>query len=159
MVKGYIDLLLKDEEGKDVVFDLKWTSKKDKHKKMIENNRAAQLAIYQAMLKKHENCCGEARTGFFVMPEGCLYSKDSFVGKHCEKVDAPEADMIGQLRLGYAERRREIGEGKIETAAGVSITELTYADTPGVYPLEDDGKKRDPKKIGNEYSDYNCFTI
>lgn len=159
MVKGYIDMLLKDEEGKDVVFDLKWTSKKDKHKKLIENNRAAQLAIYQAMLKKHENCCGEARTGFFVMPEGCLYSKDRFVGKHCEKVDAPEADMIGQLRLGYAERRREIGEGKIETAAGVSITELTYADTQGVYPLEDDGKKRDPKKIGNEYSDYNCFTI
>ena len=52
-MKGYIDMVLKDKAGNEVVFDLKWTSKKDKFQKILNKNRALQLAIYQALLKKH----------------------------------------------------------------------------------------------------------
>ena len=64
-----------------------------------------------------------------------------------------------QVRNGYAERVREINEGKIETADNIPIREIEYAQSGDVYPLEDDGKKRDPKKAENLYSDYKSFTI
>ena len=66
---------------------------------------------------------------------------------------------MDQLRNGYAERVKEINEGKIETADNVPIIDIKYAQTPNVYPLEDNGRKREPRKEENIYSDYKCFTI
>lgn len=160
VLNGYIDMLLKDKSDNEVVFDLKWASKKDKYKNILENNRAMQLAIYQAMLMKHENHPNAVRTGYFVMPIGKLYSADEFFGDNCEKIfPKTKAEIMVQLRNGYAERVREINSGHIETADNQPIKELNYAKVENVYPLEDDGKKKEPKKIENLYSDYKCFTI
>jgi RecB family exonuclease len=160
LVQGFIDMLLCDKNGNDVVFDLKWTSRKDKHKKILEKNRALQLAIYEAMLMKHTNPSQTVRTAFFVMPAGTLFSKDDFLGSNYEKVPSADADVIiDQLCNGYAERVREINEGRIETADNIPLNELDYTRVENVFPLEDDEKKKDPKKIENKYSDYKCFTI
>ena len=157
---GYIDMLLRDEAGNDVIFDLKWVAKKDKFKNYLENNRAIQLTIYKAMLMNHENPPQSVRTAYFVMPYGKLFSTDAFNGEDCELITPKiQADLMAQLRNGYAERVREINEGRIETAGNIPIREIDYAQSGDVYPLEDDGKKRDPKKAENLYSDYNCFTI
>jgi hypothetical protein len=159
-IKGYIDMLLHDEAGNDVIFDLKWTSKKDKFKNYLENNRAIQLAIYEAMLKNHEEHPQSVRTAYFVMPYGMLFSTDVFNGENCELITPKiQADILEQVRNGYAERVREINEGRIETADNIPIREIEYAQSGDVYPLEDDGKKRDPKKAENLYSDYKSFTI
>ena len=64
-----------------------------------------------------------------------------------------------QLRLGYTERRREINEGVIETADNWPLKDLDYPKVTGVFPLEDDETKTNPKKAENKYSDYKCFTI
>lgn len=158
-VVGYIDMLLKDRAGKPVIFDLKWTSKKDKYHNAIEQNRAMQLAMYQAMLLQHKECTEAARTAFFVMPAGLLVSKDDFAECHFEKIDVKDdADIMNQLREGYKERRKEISEGRIETAESKPISELEYPNVKGVFPLEQGGTKRDPKKADNKYSDYKCFT-
>ena len=160
LVQGFIDMLLCDKNGNDVVFDLKWTSRKDKHKKILEKNRALQLAIYEAMLMKHTNPSQTVRTAFFVMPAGTLFSKDDFLGSNYEKVPSADADVIiDQLCNGHAERVREINEGRIETADSIPLNELDYTRVENVFPLEDDEKKKDPKKIENKYSDYKCFTI
>ncbi len=158
-VKGYIDMVLHDKDGNEVVFDLKWTSKKDKFKGVLEKNRGLQLAIYKAMLMKHENHPQAVRTAYFQMPKGKLYSKDDFSGEDFEKITpAKQADLIAQLCEGYAERAREINEGRIETADNKPIREIEYANVPDVYPLEYEGM-RPPKKAENKYSDYKCFTI
>ncbi len=160
LVQGFIDMLLCDKNGNDVVFDLKWASRKDKHKKILEKNRALQLAIYEAMLMKHPNPSQTVRTAFFVMPAGTLFSKDNFLGSNYEKVPSADADVIiEQLRNGYAERVREINAGHIETADNIPVNELVYTQAGNVFPLEDDDKKKDPKKAENKYSDYKCFTI
>ena len=152
-INGDIDMYLTDNNGQDVIFDLKWTANKDKYKELLKENRASQLALYQALLQKdlrHPN----ARTAFFVMPQGTLYSMD-FEGEHCEKIDAQDLDIIlDQLRNGYAERKQEINEGKIETAYGQSIDSLDYSKAENVFPLETEKKK----KAENKYSDYKCFT-
>lgn len=160
IVQGYIDMVLRDKEGDEVVFDLKWASKKDKFKGVLEKNRALQLAIYKAMLMNHEDHPQSVRTAYFEMPKGKLYSCDDFSGDDFEKINADnQADLMTQLRNGYAERVREINEGRIETAENKPIREIEYAKVQDVYPLEDDDKKQVPKKAENKYSDYKCFTI
>ena len=154
---GYIDMRLHDHNGNDVVFDLKWTSKKDKHQKLIQNNRAMQLAIYQEMLKKHEDQA--IPTGFFTMPAGILFSSYEFKGTNCELV-TPQADVeiMKQVENGYKERVKEINEGHIETADNTDVTKLQYNSAIDVFPLETEGKNV-VKKVENKYSDYKCFTI
>lgn len=154
---GYIDMRLHDHNGNDVVFDLKWTSKKDKHQKLIKNNRAMQLAIYQEMLKKHEDQA--IPTGFFTMPAGILFSSHEFKGANCELV-TPQADVniMKQVKNGYKQRVKEINEGHIETADNTDVTKLQYNSAVDVFPLETEGV-RVVKKVENKYSDYKCFTI
>ena len=159
ILQGYIDMLLRDKAGNDVVFDLKWVAKKDKFKTVLEKNRALQLAIYKAMLMNHENHSQSVRTAYFVMPYGKLFSTDSFYGENCELITPKlQSDIMAQLRNGYAERVKEISEGVIETADNQPIHELTYAQAGNVYPLDAEGV-REPKKAENLYSDYKCFTI
>ena len=158
-LKGYIDMVLKDKDGNEVVFDLKWTSKKDKFQKKLEKNRALQLAIYQAMLKKHSGESAVVRTAYYVMPQGKLFSSDIFKGANFELIiPVSQDDVMDQLRKGYTERRREINEGIIETADNILVNELVYTQSENVFPLaENDTPKY--TKAENKYSDYKCFTI
>ena len=159
-MKGYIDMVLKDEAGNEIVFDLKWTSKKDKFQKMLEKNRALQLAIYQAMLKKHSGESAIVRTAYYVMPQGKLFSSDIFKGANFELITpVSHDDVMDLLRKGYTERRREINDGVIETADNMPVNNLDYTKATGTFPLETNETKNNPKKVENKYSDYKCFTI
>jgi len=160
ILQGYIDMLLRDKAGNDVVFDLKYVSKKDRFQKLLENNRALQLAIYEAMLLHHKGHSQSVRTAYFVMPYGKLFSADEFIGENCVHVTPQiQTELMNQVKNGYKERVKEINEGRIETAYNKPIRELEYAQAGDVYPLDDDGKKKEPKKAENLYSDYKCFTI
>lgn len=168
MLKGYIDMLLRDKAGNDVVFDLKWTTTKNKYQDAVKENRAAQLAIYQAMLQQHDDHPEAARTAFFVMPAGHLVTSDDFIGDNIEHiVPMSDDDIMSMLREGYKVRREEISNGHIETAELMPITEIEYAQKSGVLPLEQDGKRLavDGKqtnvkvKAKNRYSDYKCFSL
>ena len=159
ILQGYIDMLLRDSEGNDVVFDLKYVSKKNKFIPVLENNRALQLAIYKAMLLNHDQPPKAVRTAYFVMPYGILFSTDHFLGENCELITPKiQAELMPQLRNGYAERVKEISEGRIETAGNMPIKEIPYAQAENVYPLDAEGG-REPKKAENMYSVYKSFTI
>jgi hypothetical protein len=159
-MKGYIDMVLQDQDDNQVVFDLKWTSVKDKFQTILAKNRALQLAIYQAMLQKHAGKDANIRTAYFVMPLGTLFSTDEFSGTNFERiVPSSDADVMEQLRKGYTERRREINEGIIETADNWPLKDLDYPKAVGVFPLDDDNKKTNPKKAENKYPEYKCFMI
>jgi len=159
ILQGYIDMLLRDSEGNDVVFDLKYVSKKNKFIPVLENNRALQLAIYKAMLLNHDQPPKAVRTAYFVMPYGILFSTDHFLGENCELITPKiQAELMPQLRNGYAERVKEISEGRIETAGNMPIKGIPYAQAENVYPLDAEGV-REPKKAENMYSVYKSFTI
>ena len=159
ILQGYIDMLLRDSEGNDVVFDLKYVSKKNKFIPVLENNRALQLAIYKAMLLNHDQPPKAVRTAYFVMPYGILFSTDHFLGENCELITPKnQAELMPQLRNGYAERVKEISEGRIETAGNMPIKEIPYAQAGNVYPLDAEGVRK-PKKAENMYSVYKSFTI
>lgn len=159
ILQGYIDMLLRDTAGNEVIFDLKYVSKKDKYKTVLENNRALQLAIYKDMLLHHKNPSASVRKAYFVMPYGILFSTDYFLGENCELITPKiQAELMPQLRNGYAERVKEISEGRIETADNQPIKDIPYAQANNVYPLDAKGV-REPKKAENMYSVYKSFTI
>ena len=150
ILQGYIDMLLRDSEGNDVVFDLKYVSKKNKFIPVLENNRSLQLAIYKAMLLNHDQPPKAVRTAYFVMPYGILFSTDHFLGENCELITPKiQAELMPQLRNGYAERVKEISEGRIETAGNMPIKGIPYAQAENVYPLDAEGV-REPKKAENQ---------
>ena len=154
---GYIDMLFQDADGHNVVIDLKWTTKKDKFKKLIQENRAAQLAIYKAMCTTLDKTPDHIKTGFFVMPLGKLFTSDSFVDDNVEIVKPEEcADVMTMIVNGYEARKEEINRGKIETAGGMLLSDIDYSKKENVFPLDSEGKK-EKKKVENKYSDYNCF--
>ena len=126
---------------------------------VLKKNRALQLAIYEAMLKKHSGESSSVRTAYFVMPQGILFSTDTFSGANIEQIQrSSQDDVMEQLRKGYTKRRSEINNGIIETADEMPITDLDYPKSPGVFPLDSEGSKPE-KKVENKYSDYKCFTI
>ena len=168
LVQGFIDMLLHDKNGNDVVFDMKWTSSKDKFENILKDNRALQLAIYKDMLH-HKNSSASIRTAYFTMPYGILFSTDDFIGENCKHIAATLGELIPQLCNGYAERVKEISEGRIETAGNLPILDIEYMQAEEVYPLDQTGKKVLDETTGksqnikvkteNKYSDYKCFTI
>ena len=112
------------------------------------------------MLLNHNQPPKAVRTAYFVMPYGILFSTDHFLGENCELITPKiQAELMPQLRNGYAERVKEISEGRIETADNMPVKDIPYAQAEKVYPLKDDGKKNDPKKEENKYSVYKSFTI
>ena len=169
ILQGYIDMLLRDTAGNDVVFDLKYVSKKDKYESVLKNNRALQLAIYKAMLEKHVPAPKSVRTAYFIMPYGTLFSTDDFIGENCQHITPNiQSELMPQLRNGYVERVKEINDGRIETADNQPIKYILYAQAENVYPLDEKGKritnesgKQENIKIKeeNKYSVYKSFTI
>jgi RecB family exonuclease len=63
-LRGRLDLLLRDQAGRDVVLDLKWGAKR--YRDLLENGLATQLAVYAAARK--------AATGAFEMPAAAYFS-------------------------------------------------------------------------------------
>ena len=111
------------------------------------------------MLEKHHPATKSVRTAYFVMPYGILYSTDEFRGENCELITPKnQAELMPQLRNGYAERVEEISNGRIETADNQPISNIPYAQAENVFPLDKEGRIA-PKKVENKYSVYKSFTI
>ena len=107
LITGFIDMVLKDSGGNKVVFDLKWSAKKDKFSK---------LAIYKEMLDIKPSQLSATRTAFFVMPQGKLFSTDVFIGDDCETIKPKEAiDILSALKSDYRQQIESFKSGEIET--------------------------------------------
>lgn len=151
---GYIDMTLEDQNGSPVVFDFKWTTWAQGYKDKIKENRSIQLELYRMMLGR-EKKKGVAKVAYFLMPEGCLYSKEDFAETRFKKVECENAgDIVEQLKHSVEYRMEQIKSGKVETNG--EFTELQYVQdtaTKGLFPLkENNGKKKE-----NFFSDYKIF--
>jgi hypothetical protein len=150
---SYIDCLLEDAAGNPIVFDFKWTSSQSYYQTLLKENKSLQLAIYEAIVNKHADKKVE-RVGYFLMPEGRLYSTSAFEGKNCEKIKPDNMDnLLEKIKNSYRFRCQEILAGKIETAEATDSPEFAYADqttSENLVPLkiEKNGKKT------NMFSDF-----
>jgi len=119
---GYADLMLKDNQGKLFVLDLKWSWSSNYRKKEIEEGSALQLATY-AWLLRGENRGDWAEGGYFMLAQGELLSDSPIFG-----LDALTAERSAQeiWQLGsktWKQRLLELQGGRLQ-ASGVAEREL-----------------------------------
>ncbi|MBR4389835.1 MAG: PD-(D/E)XK nuclease family protein [Prevotella sp.] len=157
-IKGYIDMLLTDRQGKLYVFDFKWTSSKNHYKDLIAKNGSLQLALYKELAKK-ELSKPVAATAYFLMPENRLYSTHAFQGS--DAIQLEETENVGkklftQIKNSHKYRCQQLSEGNIELGEGKDTSELRYVSDSSdkkLMPL----RSRDGIKEENIFSDYNNF--
>ena len=98
---GYVDLLLEDVNGNLVIFDLKWSSRKD-YQKAIENKKGGEA--YQLYMYKH---AVEAQTGkivawyaYYLFPLMELYTEPGGVKPKWNEWIESRKTRLGQLSEG-----------------------------------------------------------
>ena len=114
-VVGYIDLLLKDQDGNKVIIDLKWSDKKKRYVEKVEEGSNIQLALYN--LAQGGNC----RTAYYLMAKPMLITRHSFIsvqGIEMNKCDVPhssfENNVVCMLSNSFAFRMNELEGGRAE---------------------------------------------
>ena len=157
-IKGYVDMILGDDNDNLYVFDFKWTTSKNHYPELLKKNGSLQLALYKEMVEK-ELGKEVVATAYYLMPENCLYSTSSFEGEHTEKLEEVEnigKDLFQQVKNSYTYRLHQIQEGRIEHGEGQPTDRLQYvSDTTdeNLMPL----RIRDGMKETNIFSNYKCF--
>jgi hypothetical protein len=154
---GYIDMTLADANNNPIVFDFKWTSSRSYYQDLLLNNRSIQLEMYRALLSEVESRQVQ-RVGYFLMPQGKLYSTAAFIGDNAvmltpQDVIDIKAEIINSLRY----RKKQIENGIIEKDGLVDTMDY-YNETEGkhLFPMELDYYD-DSIKAQNKYSNYLLF--
>lgn len=152
---GRLDIKLVDASGAPVVIDMKWTPS-DRYKSSLEKNRSIQLAVYAELLALQNSA---VRTGYFVMPDGRLYTTSRFIGNHVAVVSKSNNDNIMEELLNSLRYRCDQFMGGVveqgETLAPGNIRYHQDSVRCKLFPLEvnEGGSEKSKKK----YSNYTLF--
>lgn len=155
-VKGFTDMILEDAQGMNVVFDFKWTTSK-KWQGLLKDNLSTQLALYRKLIEAEGDKV--AKTAYFIMPEGSLYSTDDFGDKNTRIVEMgnerSDRDLMTEIGNSYRYRRQQIEGGMIENADNCEVSTIAYindTEQEDLVPLNCDTRQM---KNGNKFSNYN----
>ena len=155
-VLGYIDMTLEDEVGNAVVFDFKWTNSRNYYQNLLIQNRSVQLELYRSMLA-HSLGRVVSKVGYFLMPQGYLYSRESFKGSYYKPLNLENpGEIISQIKHAIVYRKAQLDRGIVETNG--AFQELQYVkDTKAenLLPLTEDEKQG--TKLENTFSVYGLF--
>lgn len=120
-IMGFIDMLLTNDNGEEIVLDLKWGSEPYKTAD-LEKNLHIQLAIYSYMRKKQTKAKLWPDQAYFIIQTGNLLAQNNFSFPNA-KVSAPmegesAATLWKQLENSYKWRREQLDKGWIEMTIG-----------------------------------------
>ena len=142
-IKGYVDMIVENAQGQKAVIDFKWSGGST-YKNNIKENKSLQLALYAEMVKK-DLSTDVAFTGYFLMPEGCLYTHSDLKGKRVKKYNADRRNVFEEVKNSYSYRVDQIGRGEIELADGMVEDEIQYCkarESQSLLPVYVDDKHR-----------------
>ena len=95
------------------------------------------------------------------MPEGRLVTTGGIIGDTVTTIELDEerknCNLIDEMRNSYSYRRKQLEQGLIEIGDGENPAVLHYGqdeDKLDLVPLDTDD---DGNKIGNKFSNYDCF--
>ena len=151
-IEGRVDMLfMKDDIP--VIIDLKWTYSDKKYRKILEEEKALQLALYAKLTGDN------AITGYFLLSHGKLLTVDDRLsGNAIVQVRTDDHlnmndRIIKKAVNSYRYRWEELKGGKIELAEDMPMSLIEYAsdtESRNLLPLDEDKNKKKP----NPYSDY-----
>lgn len=153
---GYLDMKLTDVAGNPVVFDFKWTRSRKYHRRLLENNRSIQLAVYSELLKEDDRT---VKTAYFLMPRGRLVTCHPFKGRYVDVVEkANNNHIMEQLINSFRYRCNQISAGILEEGELCPVAELQYESERkerNLFALSDDEESEVKKE--NIFSNYRLF--
>jgi len=120
--RGYIDLMLEDDDGNTFVIDLKWSGSTKYKKEEVKEGKALQLASYAWLLRKGKGAW--APGAYFMLAQGELLTDDSrFESKVTESLmSAKEVWDLGAKT--WSSQFKLMNEGLIEASGLIDEKEL-----------------------------------
>jgi ATP-dependent helicase/nuclease subunit B len=161
---GSLDLLLQDDQGKDVIFDLKWARRDKKYVEKLREGKAMQLALYNELLKESKLQSGQrapdVKSGYYLLNQARLITCDDFVGDAIIRVetDHNHNEIINRISNSIVYRREQFSMGIIEEGEDEPKENMLYyndAQEKQLIPLDLDSNNKKKKK--NFYSKYKVF--
>lgn len=149
---GYIDMILTDKNGKNVIIDLKYSSSK-RYSDALKENQSLQLTYYEHALVAEKK--DVVWSGYYQFPIKTLYVKKGLltspVPDNVEEVPingrAPsDADYWNSLNSTYNARMDEIMDGRIEEGEGFDEINFTGKSDTFVDIDKDKNKGKNVKK-------------
>ena len=162
---GFIDMLLEDESGKIIIFDFKYSPKKDKYEKWIKNNRSMQLALYKGLVEKSFDKNVKAKA-YVLLPDVKVITADDLTGTSFKTRVNREGELLEEMSNSYKYRKAQIQNGVVEDGEGIVYAlndiKMSYAfdtEKEDLVPLDADVKTKNEtwEKTPNTYSDYAFF--
>lgn len=125
---GFVDMIVVDSQNTPSVIDFKWSSSKT-YQNYLKENRSLQLALYKYMVSVEEDRKVKY-TGYFLMPEGKLFTHNELLGKHVVQIKPTEEDasrsVMDEIINSYRYRRAQMEKGEIELADNMSADNIQY---------------------------------
>lgn len=142
-----IDMLLKNNDGYFVIFDFKWSENSNSYKKLLQESKEIQLALYERAVVTHYEKAVVAKC-YYLLPKCKLYTCDNLNGSNIEKVSKKEnIDIIRLIINSYAYRKSELKEGTIEEGECKRLDDLNYHKEENLFPLKSDNNNKDIKSL------------
>lgn len=162
---GFIDMLLEDQSGKMVIFDFKYSPKKDKYEKWIKNNKSMQLALYKGLVEKTSDKNIKAKA-YVLLPDIKVITAADLIGASFKTNVEREGELLEEMSNSYEYRKTQIQKGIVEDGEGLIFPQndvkVSYAIEMGkkdLVPLDANVKPNNGtwEKTPNKYSDYVFF--
>lgn len=140
-IKGYIDMLLTNEQGDEIVLDLKWGWEKGRLAS-LEKNMHVQLAIYAYLRKQKTKAKQWPEQAFYIIQSGHILAQNNFIFPHAHVCSPGEGENVAKLwkRLekSYHWRRQQLDKGQIEmTIQGTEPDELDSIPPMDALPINE----------------------
>jgi ATP-dependent helicase/nuclease subunit B len=123
---GRLDLLLRDETGRDVVIDLKWGAKH--YRELLEGGRATQLAVYAAARKRLTRASEMPAAAYFSLGRGHLLATAGGPFGQAARLEGPPlADTWARLELTADRVERTLLTGRVPVTGLRQSTPMNQA--------------------------------
>jgi RecB family exonuclease len=147
---GFIDLLLKDHSGRDIILDVKWGGGKYREND-LRQNRHFQLAVYAWMRKCMTRSAQFPSQAFFIVDDARFLAQDQATfpsATPCPNRDGETtADLWRRFEVTWKWRRKQLDRGLIEMTLG------------GAEPDEDSEAPEEGMQLEDHADQFNDFSV
>ena len=120
--RGFIDLLLKDDDGNTFVIDLKWSGSSKYKKQEVKEGKALQLASYAWLLRKSNGAW--APGAYFMLAQGELITDDSRFGSRAIASPFSAEEVWGSGSKSWSVQFKQLQSGQVEASGLMDGKEL-----------------------------------
>ena len=134
---GYIDMLLTNKKGEELVLDLKWAGGSYR-KQEFQDNRSLQLTLYSFLRKEQKRWPAQ---GYYILSEERLLAENNQFFPNAEVCPLPDGETAASLWLAFEKswkwRRQQLNDGLIEVTVGGTVADADSLPPNGCLAIDE----------------------